>query len=356
MNARDEGALLAFVALQVPNLAEGLRPVGLLDAARDFLRPVDWRGKTPDESDLRGCLVFERDRKATARDGTEIAYSVHGRSGPWIVLVPGFCCPDNFWTYLLPALASRYRVIVYDLRGLGLSGMPRTPGFRARNVSPEDFSIPVQVRDLEAVLDAEQVTDAALIGHSMGGQILMEAFRLIPERITALVMLTAPFESPLRTFYGRDFNTIFQALRLVMKVVPRSFVLVWRSLFLVNPGLAHSFAQLTRALGPHARFDDMATYYRHMAYLDPLVMLTMAESMRSHSGADVLASVDVPTLIVAGCRDTFTPPAVARRMREVIPDAELVTIEGAGHGAVIEEPEKVNAAVLSFLERHLPAE
>src|SRR5437588_2437054 len=127
-------------------------PGRVLRAAGDFLRPAGWRGLTPDERGLEGCLLFPRDKRVTSFDGTQIAYSVFGSRGPWVALVPGFCCPDNFWRYLLPELRKRYRVIVYDLRGLGLSGLPRRAGRRARSLSADDFTIENHVRDLEAVL------------------------------------------------------------------------------------------------------------------------------------------------------------------------------------------------------------
>ena len=99
----------------------------------------------------------------------------------------------------------------------------------------------------------------------------------------------------------------------------------------------------------------MATYYRHMAFLDPIVLMKMADAMRAHSARDLLTRIDVPTLIVAGELDPFTPPALAHTMHEEIPDSELVVLEGASHGAVIEKPDDVNFAVTSFLERRLSA-
>jgi pimeloyl-ACP methyl ester carboxylesterase len=325
----------------------------LVDLTRDLLRPVAWRGRTPAAEDLAGCLVFERNRRVTAPDGTEIAYDVHGDRGPPVVLVPGFVCPDNFWRYLLPDLEGEYRVIALDLRGQGLSGFPREQGPRARNLSPEDFDFPRQVDDIKAVMDAEGVDQAALIGHSMGGQLALEVYRLLPERVSALVMLTAPFESPFRTFYGKDFNSLFHVARRGIQLLPRASVLLWRALLLADLSLTHEIAKLTRALGSAARLEDMATYYRHLALLDPLVVMMMAESMRSHSADDLLPRISVPTLVVAGDKDMFTPITVARVMLKKIADSELALIEGAGHGAVIEKPMEVNEAILSFLERHI---
>lgn len=330
-----------------------VNPLAVLAEARSFLRPIAWRDTTPAPIDLEGCLVFPRDRRTASFDGTEIAYSVHGSSGPWVALVPGFVCQDTFWTYLVPALTDAYRVIVWDPRGLGQSGHPRDPGYRARRLSREDFAIEKLARDLEAVLDAEDVKQVALIGHSMGGQTILESYRQFPDRISGLVSLTAPFESPLRTFYGHDFEGVFKAFSTAIFAMPRPAILLWRALLLANPTFTHRVVQLSRALGPDARLEDMGRYYRHLAFLDPLVVTKMAEAMHAHSAAEVLPTVKVPTLIVAATLDTFTPVSLAQSMHEQIAHSELVVVEGASHGAVVEKPAEVNAAVRSFLDRHL---
>jgi 3-oxoadipate enol-lactonase len=330
-----------------------VNPLAVLAEGRSFLRPIGWRDTTPAPIDLDGCLVFPRTRRTSSFDGTEIAYNVYGSSGPWVALVPGFVCNDTFWTYLVPALSDAYRVIVWDPRGLGQSGLPRAPGYRARRLSKDDFAIENLARDLEAVLDAEDVKEAALIGHSMGGQTILESYRQFPKRVSALVSLTAPFESPLRTFYGHDFEGMFRAFNTAVFMMPRPAIVLWRALFLINPAFTHRVAQMSRALGPDAKVEDMGRYYRHLAFLDPLVVAKMAEAMHAHSAAEVLPTVKVPTLIVAATLDTFTPVALARSMHEQIAHSELVVVEGASHGAVVEKPAEVNTAVRSFLDRHL---
>ncbi len=327
-------------------------PGRAIESARRFLRPIGWRGKTPLAEDLDGSMVFDRAKIAVSTDGTEIAYSVYGDSGPWVALVPGFVCPDNFWKYLLPELAADHRVIVYDLRGLGRSGTPRAPGYRAMNLSPADFAIPKQARDLEAILDQEEVDRVTLIGHSMGGQIILEAYGRDRSRIVGLVMLTAPFESPMRTFYGRDLTNLFRAVRAMAAFMPRPAILAYRAVILANPSITHQGAMLMRTLGPEARLTDMIPYYNHIAFLDPFVVLMMAESMRAHSAASLLPEIAAPVLIVSADLDTFTPPAVATVMHESVPDSELVNIPGAGHAAVIEKPDEINASVRAFLSKH----
>src|SRR5206468_934964 len=171
------------------------------------------------------CLLFERTERVASFDGTDLAYGVFGDKGPWVVLVPGFGCPDNFWKYLLQPLSRRFRVIVYDTRGVGMSGYPRRPDYRARNLRTADFSIENHARDVLAIMDAAGAERAALIGHSMGGQIALETYRAGPERVSALVFLTAPFESPTRTLYGRDLDVLLRGLSTTIKLLPRPAVL-----------------------------------------------------------------------------------------------------------------------------------
>ncbi|HEV2685538.1 MAG TPA: alpha/beta hydrolase, partial [Actinomycetota bacterium] len=79
-----------------------------------------------------GGTLFPKDRCVVSFDGTHLAYTIKGSSGPLVSLNAGFCCPDNFWRYLAPALARKYRVLIWNYRGMGVSGMPREPGYRAR--------------------------------------------------------------------------------------------------------------------------------------------------------------------------------------------------------------------------------
>jgi 3-oxoadipate enol-lactonase len=321
--------------------------------ARDLIRPIGWRGDAPDPEHLDGALVFPRDRAVESFDGTRIAYTVLGDRGPWVALVPGFGCSDTFWRLLGPELARDRRVIVWDLRGLGASGYPRRPGYRARNLSTEDFSIESSARDLEAILDGEGAAASSLVGHSLGGQTILEAYRRASHRVSALVFLTAPFESPLRTFYGRDATRAFQAFEASLKLLPRPAILLWRALFLLDPRIPHTLGRAVRAMGPGARVQDMAAYYRHLGGLDPLVMLKMARAMREHSARDVMPTVRVPSLVVAADLDTFCPIGLARIMHESIPGSELHVLEGAGHAAVIEKPDEVNRRVREFLDRNV---
>jgi len=77
----------------------------------------------------------------------------------------------------------------------------------------------------------------------------------------------------------------------------------------------------------------------------------MLAAAGTHSADDLLASIDVPTLVIAGARDGFTPPDRSVAMAEAIPGARLLLIEDGSHTTPIERPEQVNRAIADLLVR-----
>jgi pimeloyl-ACP methyl ester carboxylesterase len=307
---------------------------------------------------VEGGTLFPKDRCIVSFDGTHIAYTMLGSpkaAGPTMVLCAGYVCPDNFWKYLAPALAKKYRVLVWNYRGSGASGSPREPGYRARNFTAEDFTMEKYARDLKEILDHEGIDEVAVIGHSMGVQVCLEAYRLMPERVKAIVSVTGPYASPLRTFYNSTLMPrVFPIGRFVINLFPRPMHVLWRAL--LKSGLPHPGAIKIGALGPKAKAEDMRPYYDHMAELDPLIMMKMVEGMHLHSAEDLLRTIGAPTLVIVGDKDNFTPPWLGRVMASRIPVAELVVVPGGTHGTIIEEPKIVNKAILDFFNRHLGAQ
>ena len=108
-----------------------------------------------------------------ARDGTRISYAVLGDRGPYWVLVNGYGTTDFYWRYLIPHFRDRVRFVTWDLKGHGASEPAR---------SEVGCSIPEAADDLRRVMDAAGVHRAALLAFSLGCQIILEAWRHIPDR------------------------------------------------------------------------------------------------------------------------------------------------------------------------------
>ncbi|HEX9775920.1 MAG TPA: alpha/beta hydrolase [Actinomycetota bacterium] len=303
---------------------------------------------------VRGAegTLFPKDRCVVSFDGTHLAYTIAGNGERVIALCAGYCCPDNFWKYIGPSLSRHYRVLIWNYRGCGVSGMPREPGYRARNYTIDDFRLDRYARDLKAILDHEGIDQAVLLGHSMGVQVCLEAYRLMPKRVSALVSITGPYASAIHTIFNTTVAPrVFPLASFALGKLPAAVAPAWRALF--RSSIPHPLAVQFGILGPDTAAEDMRPYYDHMAMMDPQIMLKMAQAMHEHSAEDLLRHVKVPALVVVGERDNFVPPWLGHVMASRMPLAELLTVEGGTHGTILERQQQVNRAVADFLRRHL---
>jgi pimeloyl-ACP methyl ester carboxylesterase len=99
--------------------------------------------------------------------------------------------------------------------------------------------------------------------------------------------------------------------------------------------------------------EDLLPYLTHVTHVDVPMFLRMLQAAGAHSAEDMLGQIDVPTLVVAGGRDTFTPPALAEAMAKAIPGADLFVVERGSHVAPIEQPDVINARIRTFLEERV---
>lgn len=293
--------------------------------------------------------LWAKDRSVRSFDGATIRYCVRGPAGaPVVTLCAGFLCPDTFWKYIVPSLEADHRVIVWNYRGIGVSELPRPPGFHAYQIRPDELSVEVNAKDLRAILDAEQVDRAVLIGHSMGVQVILEAYERYAELVAGLVAIAGPYETPLRTFYHTDISERLAKYALpLLHLLPRTSLFAWRGL-VQNP-LVYDAGKLARAVGPGTQREDMKGYFEHVSLMDPLIISKMIRGMHSHSAEQLLPKIDVSVLILHGTADPFTPLAVAREMADRIPNSKLVVFKGASHTLPIESPDDIATELRTFL-------
>lgn len=305
----------------------------------------------------RGGHLWPKDREAASADGTPIRYTVLGAEHtgtPPVVLCAGYVCDDTYWASVGDALAERHRVVVVNYRGVGASGVPCAPGWRGRNVRLDDYRIERLAEDVAAVLDAERLTGAVAIGHSMGCQVALQLWRARRELVAGLVLVTGPFASPMRSFYGREIGAVvFPVLAGAMPLVPMTL----RRAVMKAPRLplAMPVARAVRALGPYTPDRQMQSYFRHLGELEPAVVMAMARGMHAFDAGAWLEDIDVPTQILVGAADPWSPPEVGETMLQRIPDAELRVIEDGTHGALIEFPDEIHDAIADFLRGKLGA-
>ena len=287
--------------------------------------------------------VLANDRSLVGPDGSLIAYRVEGR-GPAMVLTNGITTSNFLWSYLHRRWQGRHTVINWDLKGHGRSAPAR---------SPAAVTIPALAEDLLRVLDAAGHERATLVGFSMGCQICLEAYRLAPGRVDALVLLLGGA--------GRVFDNALGPVGKLLhggiaRMSTRSFTIGLRGLQrVVGSPIAYRLGRSLRLLGREAARADVQRIIDHFVRdIDPETLAAMALAAQAHSAEDLLPEIAVPTLLVGGDRDVFAPGArVAAEMQRKIPRSELLRLPYGTHTSLVEHHAEIGAAVDDFLRRRL---
>jgi pimeloyl-ACP methyl ester carboxylesterase len=283
-----------------------------------------------------------QDRFAPARDGTRIWWRSSGAGEPTVVLTDGIACAGFIWKYLEKALARRRRVIHWNYRGHGRSEAPRDPA----RVTVQDC-----VDDLLAVLDAAGEARAVLAGHSMGVQVVLEAHRQAPGRVAGLLLLCGGPGRLLDSFHDSPLlGQVFPYAKEAVEAFPDFARVLFRKL--VPTELAYQIGSALETNRRLVRRADLWPYLEDVAELDPGLFVRLLASAAAHDASDHLSKVDVPTLIVAGEKDTWTPMWLSVRMHSFIPGSEMVILPGGTHVGPIEHPALVDRSVEKFLARH----
>lgn len=289
----------------------------------------------------------ESHRTVTAEDGTRIfirtmpARNQAKKLGVQIVFCDGVLCDGFIWKYLWNDLAEVCDVAHWHYRGHGRSGVP---------VDKNRLDIPAHAADLKTVRDHLGDRPVVLIGHSMGTQVSLEEWRRYPKNVKGLVLICGSYGKITQTFRGVPIlDMILPKVLDIVDKQPNIARAIWSR---IPPEVALKAALLARDVDPtHVRREDMLPYLKHMTHVDLPMFLRMLHAAGEHTAEDYLGEVDVPVLVIAGEKDTFTPPSLSEAMAERIPNAELLMVSGGSHVTPIEQPELMSARIRAFAER-----
>lgn len=280
-----------------------------------------------------------------ACDGTKIFFRTEGDGFP-LVVCNGILCSTGYWTYLRPFFRNRCRVVTWDYRGHGRSDPPR---------DPDKVTVECHARDLKSVLDVLEIPRAVLLGHSMGVQVILEFYRNHADRVLGLIPVLGTYGNPFRTFYGMQWPD--KVVPALLRAGSRHATAVARFMKpLLRTELPIPLARMSGAI--HWRdcpSEIMKDYFQHISNIDFEMGFRAVLAMARHTAEDVLETIRVPTLIVAGEKDPFTPPGVSLEMQRRIPGAEIVTIPGGTHTALVEYPLLLQRRMDAFMRHHFLA-
>jgi 3-oxoadipate enol-lactonase len=240
---------------------------------------------------------------------------------PLLVLSHSLGTDHRLWDPQLPALAERFRVLRYDLRGHGAS-----------SVSPAPFDVAALGRDVLALLDRLGATELSFCGLSLGGMIGMWLGVNAPERVRRLVLAnTAARLAPPGGWDARIAAVEEDGMAAIADAV------------------------LERWFTPAFRAEHPAEVGRVRAMLlatPPAGYAAACGAIRDMDQRSAVAGIRVPALVVAGTADVATPPAHGRFLAEAIPGARYVEL-AAAHLSNVEAAEPFTLAVTRFLSADL---
>ena len=98
---------------------------------------------------------------------------------------------------------------------------------------------------------------------------------------------------------------------------------------------------------------DLQRYLSHIAGMSIQTFRRAVEALGEHSAWDLLPQVNVPSLVIGGQLDAFSPVYLSERMAKMLPDAELLMLPNGTHAGLIEQPDTINLAVRRFLRRRV---
>ncbi|MCZ7586287.1 MAG: alpha/beta hydrolase [Deltaproteobacteria bacterium] len=227
-------------------------------------------------------------------------------------------------------------------RGHGRSQIPEDQG----NLTIQDIA-----RDLAAVLDDDGVGQGILIGHSMGVQVIFEFAKMFPDRVAGLIPMCGSYGRPLTTFNGSDLlDKIFPLLYYPLVLAPWTMTPVWK--YLTPTELGYFVAKMTEVNRHLVKREDFMPYLEDISTVPVRIFVKMLDHAARHTAENDLPDLRVPTLIIAGEHDGFTPGWLSERMRDLIPGAELLVIPKGTHTAPLEMPDLINLRIEKWLWQH----
>lgn len=277
-------------------------------------------------------------------NGTELRVEEAGAGAETVVFSPALFTNRELFDPVVAALSDEYRCIRYDHRGQGDSG------FGAPQPSRRLLGTEGLYDDAVALLDQLGVETCHWVGASIGGFVGMRLAARHPERVQSLVLIGPSMRRLSRAdlrqvaMFGWALRVSHPLGRVGVAVRRRMTERVMRNMF----GAAF--------MSDPARANDRETWrQRYFAQLVPKAM-PMVREVFGHPGTppELLARIKAPTLILVGDNPPVgVEPSVAaeedRQIQQAIPGSRLVTIPGAGHMVLVEQPEAGTAAITDFI-------
>ena len=281
----------AMLAGAVALLLLALIGRGLVKAMLRMKRGIS----TPEDVDPRQGPKPRAEKRLTRPDGSELQVEFYGpEDGMPLVLCHGWGLNSGEWSYLKRELTDRFRLIAWDEPGLGRSTRPNN----------RDYSLEKLARDLEAVLQLAE-KPAVLLGHSIGGMMVLTFCRLFPQslgnKVLGLVLTHTTLTNPVRTTSGASLLTAIEKPVLVplMYLTIALSPLVWLMNWLSYRNGSMHLSTKQSSFGGTESWEQIDFAARFQLKASPAVLARGMLGMMTYDATATLRDVSVPALVVS---------------------------------------------------------
>ena len=258
-----------------------------------------------------------------------IYYEIHGEGEP-LLLIMGYGGNSRWWEPQMPGLSQEYRVIAFDNRGTGQSDKP--------DIS---YTMEMMAGDIAGLLDGIGINAAHVYGVSMGGMIAQEFALCYPDKVISLILGCTLCGGAHTIMPDQEAMTVLFDMERMQRLTPEEAARETLP-FLCSQEFIDNNPKL---------IDELVAGM--LEYVTPLhVYQRQAEAIMGHNTYDRLPQIKIPTLVISGTADRLIPVENSNVLASAIEGAELVLLDGAGHGFFIETLDAANKAILDFLGRH----
>ncbi|VXC83494.1 Pimeloyl-ACP methyl ester carboxylesterase [Burkholderia sp. 8Y] len=273
-----------------------------------------------------------------AADGARLHVESEGSAQkPTIILTHGWALDSTAWYYVRKHLSARYRLILWDLPGLGLSAQP----------SDGRYSVERLAEDLVRVIDEAGDKPVTLVGHSIGGMMILTLCRLRPDllrkKVNGIVLVDTTHTWPLNTVIASGFLKLLRwpvlepLVLLTIVLSPLVWLMNLQSYVNGTSHIVNRISSLSRGV-TRGQLDFAARYNLKDK---PSVLAKGLRAVLRWREDETPRTISVPTRIIAGDADRITKPEAGAQMRDLVPNADLVMISPAGHVGLLEEGKNI---------------
>jgi len=250
-------------------------------------------------------------------DGAKIHYTEYGAGENALLFVHGWACDETFWAGQAPVLGAKFHVITIDLPGHGQSDKPQIA-----------YTMDLYARAIDAVLQDAKAKTAVLVAHSNGTPVIRQFYRKFPQKTRALAIV----EGPLRPFGDKAMMDEFVAQ-------------------LKAPNYQENAGKL---------IDSMTSPIQDAALREKIktAVLRTPQYVAANEFESTLDDalwkpdkINVPVLMILAKQPAWSAE-YEQFVRGIVPDLDYQMWEGVSHFLMMEQPERFNAALTAFLEKH----